>query len=115
MFRFIGAGRHGFFVLASTFLVLPLGSELRSEGTASPDHGNQVPSIVAHLDTLLDDQWKSANLTPPQLVADDEFIRRVYLDFLGVIPRVSRVRAFRSDDRPDKRDQLIEEVLASPR
>jgi hypothetical protein len=115
MFPLIGLRHYFRILLISTFLVLQLGRELRSEGTASPESGSQASSVVARIDTLLDGQWKSANLAPPQLVGNDEFIRRVYLDFLGVIPRVSRVRAFRSDNRPDKRQQLIEEVLASPR
>lgn len=51
---------------------------------------------------------------PPSPVADDAtFIRRVSLDLTGVPPPGERVRAFLDDQRPDKREQLVDELLAS--
>ena len=44
------------------------------------------------------------------LADDDEFLRRVYLDLAGRIPRVSEVRAFLDDKRPDKRRRLVEQA-----
>ena len=35
--------------------------------------------------------------------SDEEFIRRVYLDLTGAIPRVAEVREFLADERADKR------------
>jgi hypothetical protein len=45
--------------------------------------------------------------------SDAEFCRRIYLDLAGRIPRVSEVRAFLEDKRPDKRVQLVETLLKS--
>ena len=58
--------------------------------------------------------WKAAGVEPAPLASDAEFLRRVYLDVIGRIPRVAEVRAFLEDTRPDKRRAVIEELLASP-
>jgi hypothetical protein len=44
-----------------------------------------------------------------------EFLRRAYLDLTGRIPKVSDVRAFLGDKNTDKRQQLIVDLLDSPR
>lgn len=50
--------------------------------------------------------------SPPS--SDREFIRRVYLDATGTLPRPEQVAAFLADSRADKRAQLIEQLLAAP-
>ena len=53
----------------------------------------------------------------PQLVplaSDAEFLRRIYLDLTGTIPTSSAARAFLQDGSPDKRNRLIDRLLASP-
>jgi len=45
---------------------------------------------------------------------DYEFCRRVYLDLTGRIPTPEQLIAFVSSNAPDKRDKLIEELIASP-
>jgi hypothetical protein len=48
--------------------------------------------------------------------ADDaEFLRRVYLDLVGVIPPVEKVTAFLASKDADKRAKVIDELLADPR
>ena len=46
------------------------------------------------------------------LAGDDEFVRRVYLDATGLPPSSGELRAFIADPAPDKRDRLIEALLA---
>ena len=43
--------------------------------------------------------------------SDAEFIRRVSLDIAGVIPLAARVADFLASDAPDKRAQLVDELL----
>jgi hypothetical protein len=45
--------------------------------------------------------------------SDAEFLRRVYLDLAGRIPSVEETRAFLSDTSTNKRNQLIDRLLAS--
>ena len=55
----------------------------------------------------------SANVTP---LADDlTFLRRVYLDTVGVTPSEAETAAFRADRAPDRRTKLIDRLLADPR
>jgi hypothetical protein len=49
-----------------------------------------------------------------KLATDDEFLRRVWLDFAGVIPPASETRTFLADKSPDKRVKLIERLAQSP-
>ncbi|MGL4423872.1 MAG: DUF1549 and DUF1553 domain-containing protein [Gemmataceae bacterium] len=44
---------------------------------------------------------------------DAEFLRRVSLDITGVIPTADRARKFLADTTPNKRELLIDELLAS--
>jgi len=46
--------------------------------------------------------------------SDAEFLRRVYLDFTGIIPSTDEARAFFKDPSPNKRRELIDRLLASP-
>ena len=48
------------------------------------------------------------------LAADDEFLRRTYLDLNGTIPTADAARKFLADADPKKREKLIDELLASP-
>jgi hypothetical protein len=66
------------------------------------------------VDSLLAAAWKDASVKPAPRASDAEFLRRVYLDLTGQIPRVSEARAFLDDSLPDKRARLIDALLASP-
>jgi Protein of unknown function (DUF1549)/Protein of unknown function (DUF1553) len=59
---------------------------------------------------LAEDKTKASPL------ADDaEFLRRVYLDLVGVIPPIDKVTAFLASKDADKRAKVIDELLADPR
>jgi hypothetical protein len=45
---------------------------------------------------------------------DAEFLRRAYLDLNGTIPTAAETRAFLADADPDRREKLIDRLLASP-
>mgnify|MGYP001300736885 CR=1 FL=1 len=71
-------------------------------------------AMVADIDAVLSRAWEAAGVTPAPLADDSEFLRRVYLDLTGVIPKVSEARAFLRDSASDKRARLVEHLLASP-
>jgi hypothetical protein len=54
------------------------------------------------------------NITPAGTTTDYEFIRRVTLDLTGRIPTATRVNQFVADRDPDKRANLVGELLAKP-
>lgn len=52
-------------------------------------------------------------LTP--LADDRTFLRRVFLDTIGVVPSEAEIAAFEADRSPDRRTRLIDRLLADPR
>ena len=51
---------------------------------------------------------------PSGLCTDEEFLRRVYLDLIGLLPSVDETKKFLADPAPYKRKQLIEELMQRP-
>lgn len=51
---------------------------------------------------------------PAELCSDEVFIRRVFLDTMGVLPTPQEVRAFLADKNASKRSKLIDQVLGRP-
>ncbi|HYV39124.1 MAG TPA: DUF1553 domain-containing protein [Gemmataceae bacterium] len=72
---------------------------------------------VSSLAKIIDDEialrLKQEKIPASAKCDDSEFIRRVYLDIVGVIPSVDRVKAFLDNKDPNKREQLIDQLLAN--
>src|SRR4051812_25533131 len=68
-------------------------------------------AMIRRLDELVATKMKAASYEPAAQASDEEFIRRIYLDLTGAIPRVAEVREFLTDERPDKRARLIDALL----
>jgi len=90
-------------------------------GTASVPFPNTVEeSVYAQasqrnwIDQLVLAKLRELNLPPSPRCTDGEYIRRVFLDTIGVLPTVAETRAFLADTTPDKRDRLIEALLQRP-
>ena len=57
---------------------------------------------------------RRARTLPADLCSDSTFLRRVYLDLLGVLPTPEDARAFLDDNAPDKRDKVVDALLERP-
>jgi hypothetical protein len=66
------------------------------------------------IDELVLAKLKNLNVPPSPPASDAEFIRRAYVDTIGVLPTVDETKAFLADGAADKRDKLVEELLARP-
>lgn len=67
--------------------------------------------LARQIDRLVGAQYAGPN--SPQ--ADDgELVRRLYLDIVGRIPTVAEARAYLDDKSADKRQKLVDRLLASP-
>ncbi|QDT31714.1 DUF1549 and DUF1553 domain-containing protein [Thalassoglobus polymorphus] len=97
-------------VSAFSCLILCLlsSSVVRAEAITDPT------SLSLLIDQRISARWKAENVTPAPVADDAEFMRRVYLDVTGKIPHASSVRDFLADDSLNKRQQLVEGLLASP-
>ena len=77
-----------------------------------PEMGN-VPANN-EIDRLVFAQLRKLRLKPADLAPDHVFLRRAYLDALGILPTVEEARAFLADTDPKKREKLIDRLLARP-
>lgn len=57
---------------------------------------------------------QSLRINPSELSSDQVFLRRAYLDLLGILPTADEARQFISDRRKDKRARVIDELLERP-
>jgi hypothetical protein len=67
-----------------------------------------------YVDRLVFSKLKMLSIVPSELCTDQEFIRRVYLDLCGILPRPEEAVAFLADRNPHKRAQLIDRLLERP-
>ncbi|MFT5127339.1 MAG: WD40 repeat protein [Rhodothermales bacterium] len=70
--------------------------------------------IANEIDRLAYQQHRIIGLRPSARCDDATFIRRTSLDSIGRLPTPERVRAFLADSASDKRQRLIDELLAQP-
>ena len=108
--KIIGHGEGAIVAWYSSQIVLarvtaPYPNQITDEVYALTEKRNFIDDLVlAKLRTL--------NLLPAAVCSDAEFIRRAYLDTIGTLPTAEEVRLFLADSAPDKRDKLIEALLA---
>ena len=90
-----------------TFARLRIPSPYKIEESAfdrAPRHNYIDDAVIAHLKVL--------HVPPSRPATDAEFIRRAYLDAAGILPQPREVEAFLKDTSPDKRDRLINALIA---
>ncbi|QDT08047.1 hypothetical protein K227x_64770 [Rubripirellula lacrimiformis] len=100
--------RFGFGLLLGCVLMLVSGAAKGTEATDSTD------SISTAIDQILSESWQRDGIAAAPTSSDAEFHRRVWFDLVGVAPPVWQVRQFLTDDDPQKRDKLVDHLLASP-
>lgn len=71
--------------------------------TASPQHNYIDQLIVAKLQRL--------QLPPSPAAEESDFLRRAYLDTLGILPTVEETRTYLADQSSEKRERLISSLL----
>ena len=72
-------------------------------------------TLAAKIDERINTVIASNSETTSELASDLEFLRRVTLDLTGRIPTVHEAQVFASDQRVNKRDVCIEQLLDRPR
>ncbi len=72
------------------------------------------PPANNYIDELVYAKLQQLKFLPSETCTDDEFVRRVYLDVIGVLPTAEESRHFLEDQSPDKRAKLIDELLERP-
>jgi hypothetical protein len=84
----------------------------RTELKSLPKPAEPPPGPGAPIDRFLAVHWARHHFTPPPVVDDRTFARRVYLDVVGLLPTVDQLERFERDTRPGKRAKLVDALLA---
>jgi hypothetical protein len=66
------------------------------------------------IDELIFSKLKRVNIIPSALSSDSEFLRRVYLDNLGLLPTIEESARFLESADPQKRAKLVDELIERP-
>jgi len=83
----------------------------------SPSAKRHVPSAssaASPIDRLVSEKLAALGLQASGRCTDADFLRRAYLDVIGVPPTPEEARAFLWDRDPNKRERLIETLLNRP-
>lgn len=59
-------------------------------------------------------KWNRMRIEPSEPCTDREFVRRVYIDAIGLLPNVEEVSAFLEDPSADRRTKLVDRLLKRP-
>lgn len=73
------------------------------------------PPLRQRIDAEVQKAWQREKIQPAGLADDATFLRRLFLDLVGTIPSEAEARAFLADQDPNKREKLIDRLLADPR
>jgi hypothetical protein len=83
-------------------IIVRTGTPFRSPGTAS----------VNYIDTLVHAKLDLLNILPSEVCSDETFLRRVYIDLIGLLPSAEDRSRFLNDPDPNKRRALVDQLLA---
>ncbi len=64
------------------------------------------------IDRFIDTYWKANSITPPKLLDDAKFYRKLSYDLIGLPPTPKELLEFLSNNEPDKREKLIDSLLS---
>lgn len=77
-----------------------------------PDLPPPTGDLTHPVDRLIAAYFQRQGITPPNPVDDRTFARRVHLDVVGLLPSPAELKAFLDDPRPDRRERLVDTLLA---
>lgn len=72
------------------------------------------PTEANYIDHHIFAKLKKLRFNPATVCSDHVFVRRAFLDVLGLIPTADEAREFLADQSPGKRERLIDELLHRP-
>lgn len=79
-----------------------------------PEFHWDSPPANNFVDELVNEKLRSMQYLPSETCSDSEFLRRVHLDVVGILPSVEEVRSFLGDSSSDKRSALVDSLLKKP-
>ena len=80
----------------------------------NPNSIGEVRKSAAAIDNLIANGLRKKNMKANPPIADEVFVRRIYLDVTGTIPTAQQARSFVKSNDANKREKLIDQLLNSP-
>src|SRR5207248_1236348 len=74
----------------------------------------KAPPERNYIDHYVFAKLQQMRILPSELCTDNEFIRRAYLDAIGILPTPAEVQKFLADPSPERRAKLIDELIGDP-
>lgn len=93
--------RFATFTVGAQMIVLPKGLQF-----AAP----KIPENN-YIDTLINAKLAKLRIAPSELCDDETFLRRAYVDIVGLLPAAEEYQRFMGNKAPNKREQLVDELL----
>ncbi|MCI0359936.1 MAG: DUF1549 and DUF1553 domain-containing protein, partial [Planctomycetaceae bacterium] len=81
---------------------------------ARPGFAWSNPPAANYIDELVHAKLRTLQMNPSALADDATFVRRAYLDAIGLLPTADEARRFIGDASPEKRTRLIDDLVARP-
>jgi mono/diheme cytochrome c family protein len=75
------------------------------------EYTKPTPPENNYIDKLVHDKLHKLRIIPSDTCTDEQFIRRVYLDIVGLLPSTEEYNAFIADKDPSKREKVIDTLL----
>ena len=72
----------------------------------------KVQDINHPIDKLVDVYFDENNIDWKDVINDRAFIRRAYMDVIGLLPEPNVVNSFINDSNPNKREELVDTLLS---
>ncbi len=72
----------------------------------------QAPEPANYIDELVYAKLRKLRIHPSGLCSDEDFLRRVTIDLIGLLPTEDEYRAFMESTDPDKRTRVIDELIS---
>lgn len=88
-------------------LISPFATPRKPEEAIAESGGNAIDRLV--LEKIF-----ALGLNTSANCSDSDFLRRAYLDTIGLLPTTEEVRTFLTDTTPEKRTRLVETLLERP-
>lgn len=90
-------------LVATASVISPFGTPLRT-----------VAPATGRVDQIINQKLAALGLEASSRCSDSDFLRRVSLDVVGILPTPDAALSFLADKDPNKREKLLESLLAQP-
>jgi hypothetical protein len=98
---------------ATVALAMPAHAQLNRKEANLANDAAWIKKAALEIDKRLGAGFQKNNVKPLPPAEDSRWMRRVYLDAIGRIPTYDEAKSFLEDTAPDKRDKLVDRLLAS--